>query len=1222
MPQYDGYVRISTENDTSSARRSTEELGDTIHDAMDTTPVDNMTSSMERLNNSANSTDTSGLNDMRDGVDEIGESAITSGDLIRANLISDTVMSGLKQIATVIKNTGAQAVQTAMNNETAFAKVSTLLNGEDLEKYYQGLIDISNKTGVAFADLAESMYSALSAGVPKDNVLEFVEKTVNLSKGGFTQTATAIDIVTTALNAYQMEMFEATHVQDVLITTQNLGKTTVDELASSMGKLIPTANGVNITFDQLGAMYATVTANGVATAETTTYLNSMINELGASGSTAEKGMMAATEGTALAGKKFSEISAMGYDVTDVLQLMDDYARSTGKSLSDMFSSSEGGKAATILLSNMEGFKENISAMEQSAGAASAAAETMMNTTAEKVQVAKNQIDNLINTIADALLPVIGETAEEISAAAASGDLKETAEQIGKFASGTLILLLKNINLISSAVAGVTAGVVAFKTASVLTKVIASWQTAALQVNLFVASQGRAALQTAATNGTLTTQEVIFAALSGKLDAATIKTYALNTAMSLNPAGAIAAVVGLLATALTGYALCAGDSASASSELADKINDLKESLDHAKESAESNIAQGEAEMSMLKDKVARYDELRSAVELTSAEEAELKGIAMDLQDILGDNVSVINSLTGEYNDLSAAVDAFVQKQMTAVKLTAYEDMATEAYKAIYEAQNIIDEFQHKYGTNQLEQIKNGLREHRLDEGFTVDFFDEIAFDNQAREIKEQWNQALLDLSEAQSIIDSYESQLSENYIAKTTSDRTNLVLGSKYIAAEEMKKGQKNSSAEELAELYKQQRADAKYNYDMGVIDAREYYAKLAALRDKYLEADSDEWRSVNVEIKKYTDSLTASQLKAYEDSVKAQEQALKEAAQARITAFNDEKSLLQFQQKTGQISEKKYYEELAKIRDKYLEKNSKEWRNAFLETYQYNQQIIEANKDALNEMLSDAADSTFSALRNITSARDSLTAKLVDFNKTFEKITETVPETIAVKGEFTVTTSEHEVETYKMGASSIEDNIKILEEYGNMLDALKARGADEDTLNSILGMDIEEGMEFGSNLLKMSEKEWNSYFDSMAKLRSTAADISAKYYQDEVDNLRKNFIDKLREELFGLDSDMMSIGADAALSFVQGWNEALGSKDLTVGDMLYSLVGGTAMTAPKMAQLLSGFGMNMGTASEKQTDASGKTVIPIYIGTTKLTDIFIEGVNSKNIKVGKNVLNT
>ena len=181
MPQYDGYVRISTENDTSSAKRSTEELGNTIHDAMDTTPVDKMTSAMDNLNSSTNGADTSGLNDMRDGVDKIGDSAISTGDLIRANLISDTVMSGLKQIAGALKSTGEQSIQTAMSNETAFAKASTLLKGDDLEKYFEGLIDISNRTGVAFADLAESMYSALSAGVPQDNVLSFVEDTVNLS---------------------------------------------------------------------------------------------------------------------------------------------------------------------------------------------------------------------------------------------------------------------------------------------------------------------------------------------------------------------------------------------------------------------------------------------------------------------------------------------------------------------------------------------------------------------------------------------------------------------------------------------------------------------------------------------------------------------------------------------------------------------------------------------------------------------------------------------------------------------------------------------------------------------------------------------------------------------------------------------------------------------------------------------------------------------------------
>ena len=46
-----------------------------------------------------------------------------------------------------------------------------------------------------------------------------------------------MDVLTTILNAYGMEASEVTNVSDMLIQTQNLGKTTVAELSSSMGKV-------------------------------------------------------------------------------------------------------------------------------------------------------------------------------------------------------------------------------------------------------------------------------------------------------------------------------------------------------------------------------------------------------------------------------------------------------------------------------------------------------------------------------------------------------------------------------------------------------------------------------------------------------------------------------------------------------------------------------------------------------------------------------------------------------------------------------------------------------------------------------------------------------------------------------------------------------------------------------------------------------------------------
>lgn len=1200
MSQADGYVRIVTQNDVSEAQRSTEQLGDTIQEALDTTPADNMTNAMGSL---------------EDGISDTGDAALKTGDIIKANLVSEAVTQGIQKLGSALKAAASNAVSMAMSNETAFAKASTLLSGDDLTKYFEGLIEMSNRTGVAFTDLAESMYSALSAGVPQDNVLEFVENTVNLSKGGFTQTATAIDIVTTALNAYQMEMSEATHVQDVLITTQNLGKTTVDELASNMGKLIPTANGVNVAFDQLGAMYATVTANGVATAETTTYLNAMINELGASGSTAEKAMQAATAGTDMAGKKFSEISAMGYDVTDVLKLMDEYAQSTGKSLSDMFSSSEGAKAANILLSNAESFKSNITAMIDSTGAAATAAETMMDTTAEKTQVAKNQIDNLTSAIAEQLLPAIGETAQSVSDALDSSGIKTVAETVGSFISGTLTLLLKNINLIASAVTGVTAAVIAFKTANVLTKVIASWQTAALQVTLLGNAQGAAAIKSAALKGELTAQEIVYAVLSGKLDVATAKQIALNTAMNMNPAGIIAVAVGLLATALTGFAISAGTAESAAKELNDAIDQMHDSV-------ESSIADNEAEMSVLKDKVKRYDELRTAVSLTSDEQKELSTLAQELQSVLGDEVTVVDQLTGKYNDLTDAVDTYVQKKTASVKLSAYEQEAAEAYNIKRNAENKLKELNEKYGGLNSDDYFAKIKATATvfsDYGNTLAAGQQFEADVKA---------AQKAIEEADKTISEWQSLASESYKDGITAS------GTKTPASTSSKQTEPANSLpdywKQKSEDFKYWKESYKYDYDMGRISAEEYYTTLASLRDEFLENESDEWRSVNVEIKKYYDSLSEEQKKAYEkrleeqkkadeEAKKAAEQAAAEAIAARKAAYSEEKSQLEFKLKTNHITEKKYYSELAKLRDKYLDKNSAEWRSAFLETYEYNQKIVQANKDALEKLLNDTSDTTLSALEKIVSARDSLTAKLTDFNKTFEKVTETIPETVAVKGDFTITTAEHDVETYKMGADSIEDNVKVLEEYGAMLDALKARGADESTLSSILNMDIEEGMEFGSKLLNMSDQAWNSYFDSLERLHKTAAEISAKYYQNEVNSLKENFVDKLRSAFDGMTSDMYQVGFDTAKAFVEGWNKQLGTEDLTLGDIAAAVSGGTLSTAPVAAQSMSAAGTVLSGATKLMSQIVN---VPVYIGTQKLADIMVDVTNGKIIQTGKNVLMT
>ena len=558
----------------------------------------------------------------------------------------------------------------------------------------------------------------------------------------------------------------------------------------------------------------------------------------------------------------------------------------------------------------------------------------------------------------------------------------------------------------------------------------------------------------------------------------------------------------------------------------------------------------------------------------------------------------------------------------MKLSAYEQEAAEAYNIKRNAENKLKELNEKYGGLNSDDYFAKIKATATvfsDYGNTLAAGQQFEADVKA---------AQKAIEEADKTIAEWQSLASESYKDGITAS------GSQTPAATSGKQAQPDNSLPDYwkkkSEDFKYWKESYKYDYDMGRISAEEYYATLASLRDEFLENDSDEWRSVNVEIKKYYDSLSEEQKKAYEkrleeqkkadeESQKAAEQAAAEAIAAQKAAYSEEKFQLEFKLKTNQITEKKYYSELAKLRDKYLDKNSAEWRSAFLETYEYNQKIIQANKDALEQLLNDASDTTLSALEKIVSARDSLTAKLTDFNKTFEKVTETIPETVAIKGDFTITTAEHDVETYQMGADSIEDNIKVLEEYGAMLDALKARGADESTLSSILNMDIEEGMEFGSKLLNMSDQAWNSYFDSLERLHKTAEEISAKYYQDEVNSLKENFVDKLRSAFDGMTSDMYQVGFDTAKAFVEGWNKQLGTEDLTLGDIAAAVSGGTLSTAPVAAQSMSAAGTVLSGATKLMSQIVN---VPVYIGTQKLADIMVDATNGKIIQTGKNVLMT
>lgn len=333
-------------------------------------------------------------------LEKLGTQGSASGELIsKAFSGAATAVAGAFTVKKLVEF-GAQCVSVASTAETAFAKVSTLLSDTDNNAYFEAIRKGSQETGVAITDYADAVYNALSASVDQASAVQFTTSAIKLAKGGFTDAATAVDVLTTAINAYGLQASDATRISDKLITTQNLGKTTVGELAQNLGRSIPTARAYNVSIDELLASYAVMTKNGNQAAESTTLINAMLNEVGKSGTTTAKIIKEKT------GHSFSELMASGTSLTDVLKILSDSASASGLTINDLFGSAEAGKGANILLNNVQDVNAAVAAMGDSAGATESAYSKVMDTLSEKMAKLKNNWELVKESLGTVVLPAV------------------------------------------------------------------------------------------------------------------------------------------------------------------------------------------------------------------------------------------------------------------------------------------------------------------------------------------------------------------------------------------------------------------------------------------------------------------------------------------------------------------------------------------------------------------------------------------------------------------------------------------------------------------------------------------------------------------------------------------------------------------------------------------------------------------------------------------------
>lgn len=318
-----------------------------------------------------------------------------------------------KAVTMPLVGVGAASVKSAMDFETSFNKLKTIadtnkktgLTADQLKKQLRGL---SDQTGQSQSALAEATYQAISAGQSTKKAVSFVAQAGKLAKGGFTDMSTATDTLTTIMNAYGKAAGNAESISSKLIMTQNLGKTTVAELGATMGKVVPTANMYKVGLNQLASAYVTTTKNGVNTAQSTTLINSLLTQLGKGSTKAAKALKSGT------GHTLEELVKKGWSLTDVVKAVDKQSKKSGKTLGETFNNVNATKGAATLLQHTKDFTGALGKMKNASGLAGKAAATMANSTANKLKVMKEQINNIAIDIGSTIIPMLSPIVARVS----------------------------------------------------------------------------------------------------------------------------------------------------------------------------------------------------------------------------------------------------------------------------------------------------------------------------------------------------------------------------------------------------------------------------------------------------------------------------------------------------------------------------------------------------------------------------------------------------------------------------------------------------------------------------------------------------------------------------------------------------------------------------------------------------------------------------------------
>ncbi|ETA66365.1 phage tail tape measure protein [Haloechinothrix halophila] len=176
---------------------------------------------------------------------------------------------------------GAAAGKMASDYESSMQKIVGLvgISQKQVDAWSKQVLNLSKDLPQSPKDLADAMFFVTSAGFRGKEALDVLTASAKASAAGLGDTEAIADAVTSAVNAYGIKNLSASKATDILTASVREGKLEASSLAPVLGRVIPIASELGVSFDQVGAAAAVLSKTGLNAAEATTAVRQIMQSL-------------------------------------------------------------------------------------------------------------------------------------------------------------------------------------------------------------------------------------------------------------------------------------------------------------------------------------------------------------------------------------------------------------------------------------------------------------------------------------------------------------------------------------------------------------------------------------------------------------------------------------------------------------------------------------------------------------------------------------------------------------------------------------------------------------------------------------------------------------------------------------------------------------------------------------------------------------------------------